>query len=71
MEGNAKKKEAEAQVQVLKEEVDKLQTEDLSAKEMRQLARIKKREQRFLRGKNRREKKKAGTRGCMIHFCPG
>lgn len=58
MEGNAKKKEAEAQVQVLKEEVEKLQTEDLSAKEMRQLARIKKREQRFLRGKNRREKRR-------------
>jgi len=58
MEGNARKKEDEAKVQVLTEEVEKLKTEDLSAKDTKKLARLKKREERFIRGKKRREARK-------------
>ena len=58
MEGNAKKKEAEVKAQVLTDEVQKLKTEDLSGKEMKRLARIKKREQRLIRGMERRERRR-------------
>lgn len=57
IEANAKKKEAEVRAQVLTEEVKKLGTEDLSAKDMKRLARIRKREERLIRGRERREKR--------------
>ena len=55
IDGSIKKKQTEVNSKVVAEEINKLKPEDLSARDLKKLARVKKREQRFLRGRKRRE----------------
>ena len=55
IDGNIKKKETEIKTQVVSKEIEQLKTEDLTSRDLKKLARVKKREQRFLKGRQRRE----------------
>ena len=55
VEGNIRKKDLELKAQVISKEIEEIKTKDLSTKDLKKLARVKKREQRFLKGRQRRE----------------
>ena len=55
VEGNIRKKEVELKAQIISKEIEEMKTKDLSTKDLKKLARVKKREQRFLKGRQRRD----------------
>ena len=55
VEGSIRKKEVELKAQIISKEIEEMKTKDLSTKDLKKLARVKKREQRFLKGRQRRE----------------